>query len=473
MRHRRNFGWDFEVTHERISLWRRLSASQLFVGSFLLLIAAGTVGLKTIPGLYVDQPLSWIDALFTATSASCVTGLSVTNAATTFTFAGQVFLLVLIQCGGLGVITFTTLLIFALGRRLSLRHEAITASAVEVAPHVDYRRLTRHVIWFTLAIEAVGAALLYAEWGPRLGWWEGLWPSVFHSISAFCNAGISTFSESMSGEQSSAASLTVMMTLIAAGGLGFLTLEELALWVRARRRKRPFRISLHSRLALVATAILVVGGAGAALLLEWNVSLRGMSPSSKLVNAFFISISARTAGFNNVDHAKVTDATNFLTMLLMSIGGSPGSTAGGLKTTTTALLVLLAWSRIGGEKLVSVWGRSIPPETMQRAVGLAVATMAILILSVFALVAIETAGISHDQSGDRFMQYLFEATSALNTVGLSMGITPRLSNAGKMIAILLMFIGRVGLPTTAAAFLLAERSPNGDFRFAYEDVAIG
>ncbi len=473
MRHRRNFGWEFEVSQERVSLWRRLSPSQLFVGSFLLLIAVGTVGLKTLPGLYVDEPLSWIDAVFTATSASCVTGLTVADTAKDFTPAGQAWLLVLIQCGGLGIITFTTLLTFALGRRLSLRHEELTASAAEVAPHVDYRRLTRDVVWFTFAIELAGAALLLLDWGPRLGWRESVWPSVFHSISAFCNAGFSTFPQSMGGDESSALSLTVIMGLIIAGGLGFLTLEELSLWARARRGRRRFRISLHSRLVLIATAILVVGGGLGALLLEWNVTLRDMSPGWKFVNAMFISVTARTAGFTNIDYAKATDATNFLTVILMSVGGSPGSTAGGLKTTTTALLVLMAWSRVGGTRLVSIWGRSIPPETIRRAVGLAVATMAIVIISVFALVVIEGKGVPHDQSGGSFMKYLVEATSALNTVGLTMGITPGLSNSGKLIAILLMFIGRVGLPTTAAAFLLAERTGGSDFRFAYEDVAVG
>jgi len=473
MRHRRNFGWEFEVTRERISLWRRLSPSQLFVGSFVLLIAVGTVGLKTIPGLYVDQPLSWIDALFTATSASCVTGLTVADTAKDFTPAGQAWLLALIQCGGLGIITFTTLLTFALGRRLSLRHEALTASATEVAPHVDYRRLARDILWFTFAIELTGAALLLVDWGPRLGWRASLWPSFFHSISAFCNAGFSTFPLSMGGEESSAMSLTVIMGLIIAGGLGFLTMEELTMWGRARRRRRPFRISLHSRLVLITTAILVVGGGLVALYLEWGVTLKDMPPGSKFVNAMFISVTARTAGFTNIDYARATDATNFLTVILMSIGGSPGSTAGGLKTTTTALLVLMAWSRVGGTKLVSIWGRSIPRETMQRAMGLAVATLAIVILSVFALVAIEGSGVPHEESGGGFMKYLFEATSALNTVGLTMGVTPGLSNSGKLIAILLMFIGRVGLPTTAGAFLLAERTPAGDFRYAYEDVAVG
>lgn len=473
MRHRRNFGWEFEVTQERLSLWRRLSPSQLFVGSFLLLIAVGTVGLKTIPGLYVGKPLSWIDALFTATSASCVTGLTVADTAKDFTAAGQAWLLTLIQCGGLGIITFTTLLTFALGRRLSLRHEELTTGVAEIAPHVDYRRLTRDILLFTFAIELTGATLLFLDWGPRLGWGESLWPSIFHSISAFCNAGFSTFPLSMGGEESSAMSLTVVMGLIIAGGLGFLTMEELAMWAKARRRRRRFRISLHSRLVLVATSILVLGGGLAALALEWDVTLKHMPPGSKFVNAMFISVTARTAGFTNIDYAKATDATNFLTVLLMSVGGSPGSTAGGLKTTTTALLVLLAWSRVGGARLVSIWGRSIPPETIQRAVGLAVATLAIVCLSVFALVVIEEMGVPHDEGGGGFMKYLFEATSALNTVGLTMGVTPGLSNAGKLIAILLMFIGRVGLPTTAAAFLLAEREHAGDFRYAYEDVAVG
>lgn len=475
MRHRRNFGWEFEVSQERVSLWRRLSPSQLFAASFVLLIAVGTVGLKTIPGLYVNQPLSWLDALFTATSASCVAGLTVADTATDFTLAGQGWLLVLMQCGGLGIITFTTLWTVALGHRLSLRHEALTTGVAEVAPNVDYRLLARDVVWFTFAIEAVGALLLYLDWAPELGWREAFWPSVFHSVSAFCNAGFSTFPDSLGGSQITKVNLTVIMILIVAGGLGFLTLEEIAMWLRSRgrsRRKR-FRISLHSRLVLVTSLILIVVGAVAALILEWNVTLQDRPPSHKLLHATFISVTARSAGFSNIDYADATDATNFLTIILMSIGGSPGSMTGGLKTTTAALLVLLAFSRVGGEELVNIWGRSVPRDTMQRAVGLAVATVAVTILSVFIMVALERKEIPHHESGGGFMKYFFEAVSALTTAGLSMGVTRELSSAGKTLSILLMFIGRVGLPTTAAAFLLAERRPSGLFRYAYEDVAVG
>ncbi len=465
--------WEYERVRRRRSLWRRLTPPQLFLGSFVLLIVLGTLGLKTLPGLYTGRPLGWLEALFTATSAVCVTGLIVVDTATFFTPAGQGLILLLIQLGGLGIITFTTLLIAAMGRRLSLRHESLTAIVAEVAPHVDYRRLARDVVGFTLGIEAAGTLVLYALWIPRLGWREALWPAAFHAVSAFCNAGFSTFSDSLVGFQQSTPTLLVIMALIVSGGIGFLTLEELHLRRKARRKGRRYRISLHSRLVLVTTAILLVVGWVLALVLEWEATLGEMPAWSRVVNALFISVTARTAGFNSIDYARATEGTNFLTIILMTVGGSPGSTAGGLKTTTVALLGLLAWSRFRGVEVTSLWGRSIPEETIQRAVGLAVASFLLMVGSLFILTISESTVTTRGEGRGDFLGYLFEAVSAFNTVGLSMGVTGGLSDVGKWTAIQLMFLGRVGLPTTAAALTLVAPTPAGEFRFAYEDVMVG
>src|SRR5688572_1628556 len=204
----------------RRSLWRRLTPPQLFVASFLALVVVGTLGLRMLPGLYTGARLGWLDALFTATSAVCVTGLIVVDTATHFTTAGQAFLLLLIQLGGLGMITFTTLIILALGRRLSLRHERLSSATAEVAPHVPAERLTRDIVLFTLGIEAAGTAALYALWAPRLGWADAAWPALFHAVSAFCNAGFSTFSDSLMGFQGGAATLLAVAALLLAGGTG-------------------------------------------------------------------------------------------------------------------------------------------------------------------------------------------------------------------------------------------------------------
>lgn len=462
--------WEI-IRREPTSWWRRLSAPQLFAGSFLMLILLGTVGLVTIPGLYTGEPLSWLDALFTATSAVCVTGLIVVDTATYFTVRGQAFLLLLIQLGGLGMITFTTLIILVLRRRLSLRHEQLTTVA-EVAPHVNFQRLTRDVIVFTGLFELAGALLLYLLWIPRFGWQGAGWPALFHSISAFCNAGFSIFSDSLTGFQRAPFSLLIVMLLIVAGGLGFLTLEELYLRQRAIKENRRFRISLHSRLVVTATITLLIGAWLLYTIFEWRLTLAEIPIWARPFNSLFMSVTARTAGFNTINYEDASASTNFLTILLMAIGGAPGSTAGGLKVTTMALLVSLAWSRFHGREIASLWGRSVPEETMQRAVGLFVVGFVVLTAAIFAFISLELHG-SHASGQRSFLHYMFEATSAFNTVGLSMGVTPELQAPSRWLTIVLMYVGRIGPLTFAAAIALARYTARGEFRFAYEDVVVG
>ena len=458
--------WDV-VRGRQLAFWQRLTPPQLFVGSFAMLVLFGTLGLKLLPGLYAGEPLSWLDALFTSTSAVCVTGLVVVDTATFFTFAGQAFILLLIQLGGLGMLTFTSLIILLLGRRLSLRHETLSAAPVEAAPHIDPRRLLRDVVRFTLVIEGMGAVALYALWVPRFGWQEAAWPAIFHSVSAFCNAGFSTFSDSLMGFQEAPFTLSVIMLLIIAGGIGFLTLEELYLRCRRLRQPYPFRMSLHTRIVLVTTAVLLLLGWVMFACFEWTFALKDRGPWIKLLNTLFMSVTCRTAGYNSVDYSQTTDSTNFLTMLLMMIGGSPGSTAGGIKTTTFALIGLLAWSRLRGHETTLFWRRSVREETTDRAVGLFVIAFGIVTAGIFVLT---TAEQYRDDS--LFIGGMFEAVSAFNTVGLSMGLTPKLTAVGRWTAIVLMFLGRVG-PLTLAAALAVRQSDARRFRYAYEDVVVG
>jgi trk system potassium uptake protein TrkH len=459
--------WDLPVGRAP-TFWQRVTPPQMFVGSFLLLVVLGTLGLKLLPGLYTGRPLGWLDALFTATSAVCVTGLVVEDTATFFTPAGQAFILLLIQLGGLGMIAFASLIILALGGRLSLRQMDVTVGSLDANPQIDARRLIFDIVLFTFGIELVGAASLYALWGPRMGWQEAAWPAVFHSVSAFCNAGFSTFSDNLIGLRQSPASLAVVMALIVAGGLGFLTLEELYIRLVPWKSGPVVRMSLHSRLVLLTTAVVIVGGAALAGLLEWDRTLAGLPAGDRVTNAFFISVTARTAGFNSIDYGRAAEGTNFLTILLMMIGGSPGSTAGGVKTTTVALLGLLAWSRLRGASVTSVWGRSVREEVTDRAIGLFVVAFGIVTVGIFILAITEpSAGRSFG-----FLDHMFEAVSAFNTVGLSTGVTPHLTTAGRVVAIALMFVGRVG-PLTFAAALSVRQLDGRKFRYAYEDVEVG
>lgn len=457
---------------ERVALgfsqfWNRLSPPQLFVSSFAILILLGTLGLKVIPGLYTGASLSWLDALFTATSAVCVTGLTVVDTATVFTPLGQGFILVLIQIGGLGMVSFTSLIITALGGRLSLRQQTLsTSGSLEIAPHVDPRRLIWDVVRFTLIFELAGAILLYVLWVPRLGWSGAVWPAIFHSVSAFCNAGFSTFSNNLVPMHDSPATLFVIMILIITGGLGFLALEELYLFWNARRSGKYFRLSLHTRVVLATSGTLVLAGAAAFTWFEWENTLARMPIIDRISNGLVMSVTTRSGGFNTVDYAQVSDASNFISIIFMTIGGSPGGTAGGIKTTTFALIGVLAWSRFRGDVLASVWSRSLRKETTDRAVGLFVVSFAATTIGILALTITEKA------SADNFLMRMFEAVSAFNTVGLSMGQTTQLSPLGRVVVILLMFIGRVG-PLSMAAALSRETPYGGRMRYAYEEVAVG
>lgn len=464
------FKW--ELPQSRRRFWQEFTPPQLLVASFLFLIAAGTLGFMTIPGLYADPNvrLSWLDALFTATSAVCVTGLIVVDTATYFSMPGQAYILLLIQLGGLSVIALTSLVIIAIGQRLSLRHEALALAGTEVLSEAHRNRLVRDVVVFTLTIELAGAACLYPFFAWNTGWQAALWHSLFHSVSAFCNAGFSTFSDSLMGFQHNPGVQLVIMMLIVLGGLGFLTLEELYLYRKSRKTNQRFRISLHSRIVLVTTALLVVLPIPLFAAFEWFATLKELPAWAAVVNAGFLSVTARTAGFNTIDYTQATESTNFLTILLMSIGGSPGSTAGGLKTTTVALMGLLAWSRFRGREVVSLGSRSVREETIQRAVGIFVVGFGVLTIAIFVITATERFSKVQDHT---FLSHMFEACSAFNTVGLSMGVTPTLTPAGKVTTIILMFLGRVGLLTLAAALAKRQATPAGEFRYAYEDVVVG
>ncbi len=446
---------------------RGLAPAELFVVSFLALILAGTLTLKFAPGLYRSAGLSWTDAVFTSTSAVCVTGLVVVDTATYFTPLGQGLLLALIQLGGLGMLVLTSVIITVLGGRPSVRTENLAAGARHMLPQIPARKLILDVVRFTLFFEAFGAVLLYALWAPRLGVQEAIWPAIFHSVSAFCNAGFSTNTLSLVEFSDSPITLVIISFLVVAGGLGFITMEELHQRL-IRRNKAMRRLSVHSKLVLVTSAVLTFGAWPLFALFEWEGVLAEMSTLDKLTNSLFLSVTARTAGFNTIDYAVASDSTNFLTIILMMIGGSPGSTAGGMKTTTFALLGLLAWSRFISQPTVTFANRSIPGETIQRATGLFVIATGTVVVGVFALCFI---GDSYGKSPD-FLASLFETVSAFNTVGLSMGLTTQLSTPSRWIISFLMFAGRTG-PLAIAAALVVRISNGGRFRLAYEDVVVG
>jgi trk system potassium uptake protein TrkH len=450
-----------------LSLWRRLTTPQLLASSFLLLIVFGTVLLLVLPGLYTGERLSFIDALFMATSAVCVTGLAVVDIATYFTPWGQAVYLFLIQLGGIGILSITTVVILWLGGRITIRSEAMLGTT-EAGPSIETGRLFRAILRYAFVIEAVGALALWLAWSRELGFAGAIWPAIFHAVSAFCNAGISNLESGLIAYNKDPFLLVVIMLLIVLGGLGFLVIEEV---VSRKGTSKP--LSLHTRLVLLATAILIGGGALLFGLFEWNNSLSGDPWYLRIVGAFFMSVTSRTAGFLIFDYEMATVASLFLTILLMIIGGSPGSTAGGLKTTTVAVLIALAVARIRGQTMTHAFRHTIPEVTIQRAIGLMIMVVALISAAILVLQVIEFGGTSHQASGGAFLEVTIEVASAFSTTGISLGLTPLLTWGGKLVLTILMYVGRIGPLTFAASMMVAARRTRPRIRYSTEDVIIG
>jgi trk system potassium uptake protein TrkH len=437
------------------------------VGAYLGLIVVGT-GLLCLPWATPPaHPISPLDAAFTATSAVCVTGLVVRDTGADFTLFGQLVILALIQLGGLGIMTFSMLVLSALGGRLSLASRSIlTLTLAGDGRRMRLGPLLRVVVRFTLIVELAGAGLLFLRfWGPE-GAARAAYAALFHSISAFCNAGFSLWSTSLMAYRGDILVNLVVMGLIILGGVGFLVLHEgHRLW----KRRQP--LSLHSKVTLATTGWLLVIGALGLWLMERRDGLAGMPASEQLVAAAFQTVSARTAGFNTIDLAELTPGGLFFLMLLMFIGGSPGSCAGGIKTTTVGVLVLAAWNRIRGRSRVNVFRRTLGRATLENAVTITIAGMLVTLAGLFALLSFQAPHSSLRELHGDFAAYLFEAISALGTVGLSVGVTSQLAPASRVVVILLMFLGRLGPLTVAIA--LTRQSAHPGWQHPEEDVMVG
>jgi trk system potassium uptake protein TrkH len=443
----------------------------ILTGSFAAVILVGTI-LLSLPFAAAGDPLSLLDALFTATSAVCVTGLTVVETGSRLSPAGQAIVLALIQVGGLGLMTFAVFVGVVIGRSVAFTDRMVIQASLQHTPKVGVRRLVRYVLAYTLAVESAGAALLWLRFRGRFPASEAVWQSVFHSLSAFCNAGFSLLADNLVSYRGDALVNFVITGLVVVGGLGFLVNMEL--WDQIRLRLRGSRaplLTLHTRLALAVTAALLVGGAVAFLALEWDNVLHGLPVGERVLVAWFQSVTPRTAGFNTIDYGAVSSDTLFFTVFLMFVGASPGSTGGGIKTTTFGLLLALVVARWRGHGRASVFHRTIPHAVMDRALTLVLLAWALVSLSVALLVATETRGVPSGAAEPRFLAFMFEAVSAFGTVGLSTGITASLSAAGKLVLIALMYAGRVGPLTLVLA--IGPRKDRGRFRYAEENVMVG
>ena len=442
-----------------------LSPTRIFVLSFLALIFLGSI-LLYLPSSST-RGLSYLDALFMATSAVCVTGLAVLDVGTDLTLSGQITLLTLFQTGGLGIITFSAFLFSLMGKGISFKGHEILQSSFLYTPTREFFLVLRWVIVSTLTVESMGALLLFLHFLQELPVARALYYAVFHSISSFNNSGFSLFPDSLIRYQGDLLLNLTIMSLIVIGGIGFVVNLEVLRYAFKRKQ----RISLHSKVAVVTTFILVLGGAALFYVLEREYELKGLSINARILASFFQSVTSRTAGFNTVDIGGLTNGSVLLLTILMFIGASPGSTGGGIKTTSFALISLLIWNRWRGIEEVNVFNRTIPREVISRTISIIFASaLSILIIVCVVLVAGRTGDISPLDRG-LYVKYFFETVSAFGTVGLSMGITPKLNEIQKISVALMMFTGRVG-PLTFAFFLsvsMRKRSPV----YAEEGVMVG
>ncbi|MBF0628333.1 MAG: potassium transporter [Magnetococcales bacterium] len=453
-----------------------LSLSRLLVVSFILTILVGAF-LLWLPVSRLDgvAPVSWVDALFTSTSAVCVTGLTVRDTGTTFSLFGQVVIIVLIQVGGLGFLTFSTYFLSRFYDRkqgLGAQHRHLLEISHGSVDTIHPAQLLRAIFLFTFAAELVGALLLFVRFSETHPAAQAGWEAVFHAISAFCNAGFGLFEDNLMGYRADPLVSGTIMTLIVMGGLGFLVYAELWQWFLGKVQKRRHRLSLHSRLVLRTSLLLIVVGGVAISALEWDGEAMGDQPWVVMLESFFLSVSARTAGFNSVDTGLLTAPTLFLVALLMVIGGSPGSTAGGMKTTTAAVCFFMLRSKAFNRPRVECLERSLPEETVNKAMLVVTGYVLAIIIGVFLLQLTEIGRQPFSKlSNDLFLGYLFETISALGTVGLSANITPTLSSGGKLVIVALMFVGRIG-PLLAATAVIGGASKI-QYAFAEENVNIG
>jgi trk system potassium uptake protein TrkH len=418
----------------------------ILVGGFVLTLPAARQPGRT--------PLSLVDGVFTATSACCVTGLTVRSTAHDFSRLGQAVILFLIQLGGLGIMTITTLVSFQVGGQATLRQRAVIADTLGIKSGRDLRWVAWALLGTVILCEAVGfACLCWADWGSAPAG-EVVWRALFHSVSAFCNAGFALHDQNLVPDRANVPVNLVVCGLIILGGLGFPVIFDVC--SRLRRREPLWdRLHTQSKMMLIGTAVLLAFGAASFWLLEWDEAIANEPLGTKLLMGFFHSTTCRTAGFNTVDYGALSSATLFLAIILMAVGAGPCSTAGGFKVSTAMTLVASAWANFRGHRHVNFFKRTIPEAAVGRAIATALVFAAVAIVALVTLLVVETQG----ESASRprwFLEALFECISALGTVGLSTGITPALSDPGKLVLVALMIAGRLG-PITAAVALSRQR----------------
>ncbi|MEA4827113.1 MAG: TrkH family potassium uptake protein [Clostridium sp.] len=438
---------------------KRLAPVQILALGFGIVIMAGTLLLMLPVSSKEGIVTPFIDAFFTSTSAVCVTGLVTLNTAEHWSYFGSTVIITLIQIGGLGFMSFATLFALILGKRITLKERMVMQEAMNSFSLQGLVKLAKYILIFTFSVEGIGALFLSTKFIPEHGFLKGLYFSIFHSISAFCNAGFDLTGNSLVPYADNAVIILTISALIITGGLGF------AVWAEIYNYKGMGKLSVHSKLVISATLILIVGGWILMYIFEMKNpgTIQNMSLKGKLLSSLFASVSPRTAGFNSISTADMTLAGKFLTIILMFIGGSPGGTAGGIKTTTAGILLMTVISVFKNREDAEIFGRTISKNLVYK-------SFVILTLAL-CLVIGETMVLSFTEKGASLEYILYEVTSAFGTVGLTLGLTPNLSVIGKVLIALTMYIGRVGILTLLLA--LAHKKHGSSIKYPDGKILVG
>lgn len=444
---------------------KRFTPVQIIAIGFATIILIGAI-LLSLPIATIDGVKTpFIDCIFTATSAVCVTGLVTVDTGTYWSYFGKTVIIMLIQIGGLGFMSFATLLALITGKRITLKERLLIRESISTTSLQGIVRLARYILTFTFSIELMGALLLSIQFIPEFGLGKGIYYSIFHAISAFCNAGFDLMGgyNSVTAYSNNAIVILTLSALIIFGGLGFYV------WDDIYNYKRNRRLSLQTKVVISMSVILITFGFVMFFIFEFSnpETLKNMPMKEKLLSAFFASVSPRTAGFNSINLAGMSMASILLTIILMFIGGSPGSTAGGIKTSTAGVLLLTVISVIKGREDTEVFKKKISKETVYKAFAVVVIALA-LVFTVTVLLS-----ITESASGLPFEQYLFEATSAFGTVGLTLGLTQQLTFIGKVIVAITMYAGRIGPLTLLVAIAVRSDNKTNSIKYPEGKILVG
>ena len=433
----------------------KLSPPQVLIFVFIILILVGT-GLLKLPFATTDD-ITWIDALFTATSAMTVTGLVVVDTGQAFTLFGEMVIVSLIQLGGLGIMTFAVLIFMVLGRKIGMKHRLLVQQATNQTSIGGVVKLVKNILFFSLVVEMIGFIILAARWVPEMGWQAGAYASFFHSISAFNNAGFSIWSNSLMDYVGDPIVNIVISFLFIVGGVGFTVLNDLI-------RSKTFReMALHSKVMLTGTVVINLIAMFTIFILEYHnpQTLANLSLGDKLWGSYFQAVTTRTAGFNTIDISAIGIDTAFFMFVLMFIGAGSTSTGGGIKLTTAFVIIMAVITFLRGKSDPVIYGRTIRKHIVLKALAITIISIMIVYSTIFVLV------LTEDHS---FIEIAFEVISAFGTVGLSMGITGDLSTIGRIAIIFIMFLGKLGPLTLAFSLAQPDRT---NIRYPDEDLFTG